>query len=340
MTTTRFGAALLAMSAASAATGAARADVVVLKNGDRITGKVVSEADGKLVVTPDVDKADKLTISLADVVTFSTAEPVKLQLKDGSVINQPVAEGSAGEVVPAAVAGPVQLADITAINPPPPISWSGSVTLNGSYARAATDAATVGGAASVSRVGPDDKILLAGAFNYGETNDHGISTTNANNWFFSGEYDRFITHQIYGYVSERTGADQVNFLTLRLTPSAGLGYQWVDRPDLHFSLQGGLAWIYQDYSTNPSATEEVAARVGYHVDTSWDGGRLSVFHDLTVTPAFSGGEVLLQVDAGLRMQLTKKMFSSITLNATYDNRPGPGAEDLTAQLLFGLGYSF
>jgi hypothetical protein len=34
------------------------------------------------------------------------------------------------------------------------------------------------------------------------------------------------------------------------------------------------------------------------------------------------------------------MFSSITLNATYDNRPGPGAEDLTAQLLFGLGYSF
>jgi hypothetical protein len=80
-------------------------------------------------------------------------------------------------------------------------------------------------------------------------------------------------------------------------------------------------------------------RVGYRVDKSWDSGRLSIFHDLMLTPTFSG-EFLLQGDAGVRMQLTKKMFSSITVNATYDNQPGAGAQELTTQLLFGLGYSF
>jgi hypothetical protein len=319
---------------------AASADVVVLKNGDRITGTVVSAADGKLVVTPDFDKADKVTISLGDVATFSTTGPVKLKLKDGSLINQPVAQGAAGVVVPAAVAGPVQLADIAAINPPPPQTWSGSVTLTGLYSHASIDTATFGVSASGTRVSADDKIILAGAYNYGVTTDHGVSTTNANNWFLSGEYDRFLTHQLYGYISERSEADTVNFLRLRLVPSGGIGYQWVNQPDFHFSLQGGVAWIYQDYRTNPEATTNFGVRVGYHVDKSWDGGRLSIFHDLTVTPTFSDGEFLVQGDAGVRLQLTRKMFSSITFNATYDNHPGPGAEDLTTQLLFGLGYSW
>ncbi|HEY2049293.1 MAG TPA: hypothetical protein VGH03_08115, partial [Caulobacteraceae bacterium] len=165
---------------------AASADVVVLKNGDRITGKLVSEADGKLVVTPDFDKTEKVTIKFDDVATFSTTGPVKLQLKDGSVINQPVAQGGSGVVAPAAVAGPVQMADITAINPPPPEVWSGSVALNGNYSHAATNTANVGIAAAATRTTAEDKIILAGAFNYGETTTHGFTAENANDWFLSG----------------------------------------------------------------------------------------------------------------------------------------------------------
>jgi hypothetical protein len=333
---------ILAAAAICALATAASADVVVMKNGDRITGTIVSADGGKLVVTPDEDKSAKLSISLADVSTFSTTAAVALKLKDGSVINQPVAQGAAGVVVPAAVAGPVQLADIAQINPPPPPQpkWTGAVALNGMYAHASTDSATAGIAANATRVSPDDKIILAGAYNYGVQKTDGVSTTNANNWFISGEYDRFFTKQLFGYVSERTEADKVNFLTLRLTPSAGLGYQWFNQPDFHVSVQAGVSWIYEDYSTNPEVTKRFGAKVGYHVDKSWDKGRISIFHDLNITPAFSGGELLVQGDAGLKLQLTKKMFSSVTLNATYDNQPAPGATDVTTQLLFGLGYAF
>jgi hypothetical protein len=332
----------LAAGAACTLAVAAHADVVVMKNGDRITGTIVSADGGKLVVTPDEDKSAKLSISLADVSTFSTTAAVALKLKDGSIINQPVAQGGTGVVVPAAVAGPVQLADIAQINPPPPPQphWTGAVGLNGMYAHASTDTATVGIAANATRAGPDDKIILAGAYNYGVQKADGVSTTNADNWFISGEYDRFFTKQLFGYVSERTEADKVNFLTLRLTPAAGLGFQWYNQPDFHVSVQGGVAWIYEDYSTNPEATKKFGARVGYHIDKAWDKGRISIFHDLNFTPAFSGGELLVQGDAGLKVQLTKKMFSSLTLNATYDNQPAPGATDITTQLLLGLGYAF
>jgi hypothetical protein len=335
-------AAVLAASAACALATAASADVVVMKNGDRITGAIVSADGGKLVVTPDLDKSSKLSLSMADVATFSTTGPVALKLKDGSVINQPVAQGAPGEVVPAAVAGPVQLADVTMINPPPPPTpkWTGSLGVNGMYAHASTSTATAGIAVAATRTSTDDRIILGAAYNYGVQKADGLSTTNANNWFLSAEYDRFFSKQLFGYVSERTEADRVNFLTLRLTPGAGVGYQWINQSDFHVSAQAGVAWLYEDYRTNPAATERVAAHLGYHIDKSWDGGRLTAFHDLTVLPAFSGGEVLVQGDAGLRMQLTKRMFSQLTVNATYDNQPAPGATDLTTQFLVGVGASF
>ena len=290
---------IVALAFACAGT-AASADVVVLKNGDRITGKVVSETGGKMVVTPDFDKTEKVTIKFDDVATFSTTGPVKLQLKDGSVINQPVAQGGAGVVAPAAVAGPVQLADITAINPPPPEFWTGSVALNGNYSHAATNTAAFGAAAAATRTTPNDKIILAGAFNYGETTTHGFTTENADNWFLSGEYDRFITHQLYGYVSERSEADQCELPAAAAHPARPvLDISGVNQPDFHFALQGGVAWIYQDYRTELEPTERFGMRVGYRVDKSWDDGRISVFHDLMLTPSFSG-EFLLQGDAGVQ----------------------------------------
>jgi hypothetical protein len=84
----------------------ALADVVIMKSGDRITGAVVSADSGKLVIAPAFDKT--ATIPLDDVATFSTDPPGKLKRKDGSIIDQAVAQGAAGEVVPAAVTGTLQ----------------------------------------------------------------------------------------------------------------------------------------------------------------------------------------------------------------------------------------
>src|SRR5262245_46239265 len=56
----------------------AAADEVFFVNGDRLTGKIISATDGKLVLKTDA--AGEITIDLAKVKTFSTDAPVQIQL--------------------------------------------------------------------------------------------------------------------------------------------------------------------------------------------------------------------------------------------------------------------
>ena len=96
------------------------ADEVYLVNGDRITGKVTTLADGKLTVESDL--AGKLTIDLNNVTTFKTNEPVEIQLKDGTAFKKQISKAETGRF---AVEGDQTLksqdfnvASIVVINPP------------------------------------------------------------------------------------------------------------------------------------------------------------------------------------------------------------------------------
>src|SRR6202012_167868 len=79
------------------ANGAA-ADVIILKNGDRMTGKINSAEGGKVVFTPDFAKPTTVTIAQSDIATFTTSEPTLLKLTDGTMINQAVDKGPEGQV--------------------------------------------------------------------------------------------------------------------------------------------------------------------------------------------------------------------------------------------------
>lgn len=72
------------------------ADEVIFLNGDRLTGKVVSAAGGKLVIKTDA--AGEVTIDLAKVKTFSTDAPVQVKVGDKRPVTTPVTAGPDGQV--------------------------------------------------------------------------------------------------------------------------------------------------------------------------------------------------------------------------------------------------
>src|SRR5947209_20605541 len=83
--------------------GTAAADEIMMKNGDRLTGKIDSMDGTKLVV--DSTPAGKVSVDLKDVSTFSTDEPVVLKLADGTVSRQRVGTGPAGQITVVPVGG-------------------------------------------------------------------------------------------------------------------------------------------------------------------------------------------------------------------------------------------
>jgi putative salt-induced outer membrane protein YdiY len=322
----------------------AAADEIFLKNGDHITGKLVSADGGAIVFTPDFAKGTNLTIAAADIATLATSEPVVVKFKDGTITHRPIQPGPAGEIVVASggpVAGqPVPVSQIDKINPPP-VAWHGSIGVNGLFSRAATSSQQIGFTADAVRRSEKDRITLSGGYAYGsQSTSGGPTTTNTNNWRAQAKYDYFFSPKWYGYGNLAAAGDQVNFLTLRFTPGVGAGYQWIETSSFHFNTEAGASWLYQDYSTLPHATESFAFRVAYHVDKSWDAGRIGVFHDLELIPAVEDGQFVINTDAGVRFALTKSMFADIKANVTYDNRPAPGAVSTTTTTLIGLGMSY
>ncbi len=319
-----------------------RADEVILKNGDHITGTILTADGGKLTIDSAI--MGKVTVDLSNVKTFSTDEPIHILMQDGTMISQKVSAAADGTVSPAAggslVPQAIPLANVKKINPPP-ITWTGALAINGLIARGNTSVDQIGITAEAARRSDDDRISFNAGYLYGRQKVGGVDSTTADNWYFEGKYDLYFTPKFYGYAQARVEKDRVLNLNLRLTPGAGLGYQWFEQPDFNFSTEAGVSWVYEDYSTLPSPKDHVAVRLAYHVDKSFDSGKYKLFNDLEYFPSLQdSGDYLLLGTAGLRVALTKSMFSELKAKVSYDNHPGPGSSRVDAQYLLGVGWTF
>ncbi len=334
----RRSAALLALLFA---TTTAVADQIVLNNGDRITGTIESADAGKLIIDSPI--AGKITVDLKDVKTLSTDGPIKVLFNDGSVLDQRLAEGPAGEFTTAPGGNlPRQTFAISKVGKinPPPVVWTGSVVVNGLYLQGQTTAEQLGASINLQRRSDFDRIDAGAAYLFGEQKVNGVQSTTADNWFARGEYDYFFTRKFFGYGNARVEKDRILFLNLRLTPGAGVGYQIVEQPDFNMDVSGGLAWVYEDYS-NASPSKNVSARVAYHVDKSlWDSN-VKLFNDVTYYPSVQTvDDYLVLTTTGVHVAITKSMFSELKAEVDYDSHPAPGSHRTDAKYILGVGWTF
>jgi hypothetical protein len=319
-----------------------RADQVILKNGDQITGTITQAGGGKMTISTAL--FGDVTVNMSDVETFSTDEPVKIQLNDGTVLNEKVEKGKDGQVMTAAGGAiepqAVPLASMEKINPPP-VKWTGAVVLNALYNRAMTTTTSLGFSLDAARRSDDDRIIFNAGYQFASQRIAGADTTTTDNWHIGLAYDLFFTQKFYGNVFGRVEKDRINFLDLRLTPGGGVGYQWYEQANLNLNTEAGLAWVYQDYTTEPEASEQFSARLAYHFDATIFDSSLKVFSDEQFFPSIQNvSNVLSLFDVGLRLKLTKTMFSEFRAEWDYNSQPAAGAARNTEIYTIGLGWTF
>lgn len=330
---------LLAAAGASVAWG----DEVLFKNGDRLTGEVKSAAGGKLIIATKV--AGEVTVNMADVKTFSTDKPVVVQLEDGTVLKQPLAQAAEGQVrtAPGGVAQPqaIPIASVAKINPSPS-KWSGSlqagaiVTRGNSY----SDAVTI--AADAQRRSEQNRLTLKGGYNYGTEKVVGETTsqTTIENWNGSGKYDYFLTPKWYLYANAKAEKDRIANLDLRFSPGVGVGYQWLESSVANFNTEAGPAWVYERY-TNPNVTREyVALRLAYHYDRTLNES-VKFIHNVEYLPSVEDTRrYLVNADAGLRVSLTGNFFTEIKVVLGYNSEPAEGKQNSDVKYVANVGWRF
>lgn len=322
------------------------ADEIILTNGDRLSGKIVKLVDGKLVFQSEL--AGEVTVDASKVQTFSSDESIKIHLKNGTILNQKVHKAGAGRF--AIDAGDILQAqefgtsDVTAINPPekPGPKWTGNISggFSSTHGNAKTEFANA--SIDLKRRAEKDRIQLAVDYARGsqEDPDTGESKVAEDWWKTRAKYDYFFTKKIYGYVDNRYEKDSIAQLDRRVVIGGGGGYQWIESEDMNFSVEAGLASLYEKFDNTSDSNSRMSAQFGYNFDKKLYN-TVKFLHGLTYYPSLEKfSDYYLSTSAEIRAYFTKQMFANFKAILDFDATPAPGAGDTDVKYILGVGWNF
>ncbi|MBS1855664.1 MAG: DUF481 domain-containing protein [Acidobacteria bacterium] len=331
--------------------GAACADQVVMKNGDRVTGSIIKK-DGK-TLTIKTDQFGVVTTSWDQVESVKTDKPVNVVLPDGKTVQGTIVT-SGGKVEVAGTGGTVSVApaDIGAIrnadeqkayermlHPGFGELWTGNGTVGfaGTAGNAKTLTFTTG--VTAARVTNTDKTSLyfntikasavvngksadtAQAVRGGVAYNHNAGKRLFFNGFNDWEYDRFQN------------------LDLRFVLGGGVGFHAVKTERATLDLLGGADFNHSSFST-PLTTNAAELFWGDDYNLKLSGNTSLVqsyrmFNDLNNTSTYR-----VNFDLGTSTKLYKSLTWNLSLSDRFLSTPAPGRKTNDFLYTTGLGITF
>ena len=316
-------------------TGLAKADEIVFKNGDKLTGSIVTGEGGKMDI--NTKNLGVVHLDMMDIATFKTDKPMNVKLNDGSVVT--VSAGKDGFVE--AGGKQVGVKDIARINPAAP-HWIGTVTAGGSLTRGNTDTEALNIAAHAIQRRELDRFTVDAAYNYGRQRDAttGVKSTSAENWMVEGKYDYFLNPKMYVFGDALLGKDRIAAVDWRVVPSVGIGYQWKESEMLNFSTEAAVAFFYEKYNNGTSTSSEPALRLAYHLDHKFND-HIQIFHNLKYFPKLDTiNDFFVTTDLGVRLLMYKNFFCEAKAQLDHNNRPAAGRQKDDTKYIFSVGWTF
>jgi putative salt-induced outer membrane protein YdiY len=329
---------IVAVAGCIGAAAVTLADEVQFKSGDRLTGTVKSMADGKMLFDSKV--AGPIVLKMDDIDTFSTDAPIEIALSDGSIVNKKVSASEGGQVTIDANKT-LPFGNIAKLNPEKP-AWKGIISAGATFVRGNTKSDTASVGVEAARRSEVDRITLGAGYYTAKQRDDSTrdNHTTADNWFLKGQYDYFFSEKFYGYGNVRYEKDRIADLDMRLTPGAGLGYQWVERADLNISTEAGMNWVYERYQEPDETRTYMAGRLAYHVDKSFND-YVKAFHNLEYIPSFERFDTyLVNSDVGMRAALTSRLALEAKAQMAYNSKPAEGRDKKDLRYILGVGWTF
>jgi putative salt-induced outer membrane protein YdiY len=313
-------------------------DVLVLKNGDRITGEITRIWDDEITIEPEY--TDEFNVDVPAVAYIESEREFEIDLADGRELvvtfpgadaegNQIIKTGSGTEILP--------LSNMLELDEPEDYyDWESFVDLSGDLKKGNTDS-------SNNKLRADTTLKLGDHRHIGEfvlfreklvdvtTKDQTIINYNYN-WLFN---DPWFFSALTTF--ER---DPIIQLDSRVTVSAGIGLDIWNTADRSLNIQLGAGVRDEDIG-NQSETSSVATWVlRYSQDFFSDD--LTLFHNHSIIPTINGREnTSYRTSTGLRYEITDLLYANISLDYDYETEPvdvATDSEDLV--LLFGLGLEF
>lgn len=314
----------------------ASADEVYLRNGDRISGKIIRMEEGKLVIKTDY--AGEITIAWQQVESLSADEKFKVVLDDETTLEGQTISPEAGkmklEEAPA-----FNLTDIKAINPKvlSPVRITAKINAGVELESGNSDTDDYEIDASFQARTKKSRYWLGGDFNKEKTDGN----LTAKEWTAYANYDYFFTKKWFSYVRTKFEHDKFADLDLRSILGAGPGYQFFESDTLNLSFGTGPGYIYENF-IEASDNSFVSLQWIVNYDQYFYNKLFQLFHHSDGYLSLENTDNwIVNTRQGIRFPLYKGLKATLQYSYDYDNEPSVNAEaDYDSKLSLLLGYEF
>ena len=313
-------------------------DVLVLKNGDRITGEIKRIWDDE--VTIEAKYTDEFDVDLPAVAYIESEREFEIDLADGRelVVTFPGADAEGNQIIKTGSGTEILLLSnmLELDEPEDYYDWDTLVDLSGDLKKGNTDSRNV-------KLRAETTLKLGDHRHIGELNlfrETVVDNTTKDQTIFNYNYNWLFNDPWFFSALTTFERDPIIQLDSRVTVSAGIGLDIWNTADRSLNIQLGVG-VRDEEIGNLSETSSVATWVlRYNQDFLSDD--LTLFHNHSIIPTLNGRtNTSYRTSTGLRYEITDLLYANISLDYNYETDPvdmETDSEDIV--LLFGLGLEF
>lgn len=293
-------------------------EAVTLKNGDRVSGKIVEESEE--TVTIETEYAGKITIERKHIAAIGEPKPTTIAKAIPAA-----AEKAVAKVDTKPAAKPAAMVPVTARRPARlfrgPISegWEGNANVGFSFTSGNSNYTTMStGLRAVKAGGHDNLTVYARSLWYSNRNSGRMVTTQ--NAFWGGaRYDRDMSRKNFGFVSYDFERDRPKALNFRSVVGGGFGMHMIknERTELDVLLGAGWnrTWQTGDNTDTPEGLAGATLKHRFHEKLRVQNS-ITFFQNVT-----DRAEYRFIFDSTLSVDVTKRIGVFITVGDRFNNDP-------------------
>ncbi|MDJ0926586.1 MAG: DUF481 domain-containing protein [Gammaproteobacteria bacterium] len=317
--------------------GPVTADVIVMTNGDRITGSISRIWDAEVFIEPSY--ADEFAVDVGEIAYIEAKRKFEITLESGREVfaellgaddegNQIVAYGSELIAVPLG-----ELAELE--EPEDFFEWESNIDLSVGINKGNTDSQNGRLQAAGQVKWGEHRHRAELIFNREETD--GITNREQDifrygyNWLFRDPW--FVT---FNADAER---DPIRDLDSRIILSAGVGRDIWNQPARRLNFSLGLG--YQSEKIGSNDEDSSVAIWNFRFEYELFNRDLETYHNHTFYTTLSGRtNTVLKTSTGLAYEISDLLYTTISVDYDYESDPADFAENDDLALLLGLGLEF
>ena len=337
----RVTAALLLVTSGSLLLNTAYADVLVLKNGDRITGEIKQIWDGEISIEPEY--SDEFDVDLDVVDYIESDRDFDVELWDGreATVKLPGANSENEQLISLGDETiPIALEDILELDEPTKdFDWESHIDFSANINSGNTNTFS-GQLRGDSTIETPDHRHRVDLSKFRETTGEGaLEETTKDQTLLSYNYNWLFKDPLFLAANVSYERDPIIDLNSRLIASAGLGRDIFNTPRRFLSIQLGVGGQQED--AGDLSESSTVATWGLRYEQDVFSGDLEIFHNHSITNNIEGRtNTSYKTSTGLRYEITDLLYANVTLNYNYETDPVDAAVNEDVTFLIGLGAEF